>query len=318
MRRALLWLLIVPVGLAVVAVLALTDGLTGDDGSSEAASNRRSGKASSSSSSSTAPRSTTTTTSGAETALTAARQPESPADLAAAIGRSENAIRASGADTPDLARWARAQQLAYRQLAHRPEWDAEVQRLLDPSLRGVVTANVEAHRRLWSLTDPKPDLPEWRIVAPPPPGELLAHYRAAEAEFGVPWQYLAGIHLVETRMGRIRGVSSAGAQGPMQFMPATWAAYGEGDVDDPADAIRAASRYLAAHGAPGDIDRALFAYNHSDHYVEAVKAHAGVMADDEAAYYGYYHWDVYYRLQSGDVLLPVGWTRADGHPGGAS
>jgi len=68
------------------------------------------------------------------------------------------------------------------------------------------------------------------IVAPPPADELLGHYRAAGDEFGVDWTYLAAIHLVETRMGRIRGTSTAGAHGPMQFMPATWDAYGEGDV----------------------------------------------------------------------------------------
>ena len=68
-------------------------------------------------------------------------------------------------------------------------------------------------------------------------------------------------------MGRIRGTSTAGAKGPMQFLPSTWEAYGEGDIEDPDDAIMAAARYLANYGAPADMDRALFAYNHSDHYV---------------------------------------------------
>src|SRR3546814_13420666 len=92
-------------------------------------------------------------------------------------------------------------------------------------------------------------LPAWRIVAPPPAEELLAHYQAAEAEFGVPWEILAAVNLVETGMGRIRGVSVAGAQGPMQFMPATWAAFGHGgDVNDYRDAIMGAARHPAPHG----------------------------------------------------------------------
>src|SRR5437899_2712296 len=77
----------------------------------------------------------------------------------------------------------------------------------------------------------------------------------------VPWSYLAAIHLVETRMGRIRATSVAGAQGPMQFMPATWERYGEGDVNSDRDSIRAAARYLRANGAPGRMADALFRYN---------------------------------------------------------
>jgi membrane-bound lytic murein transglycosylase B len=50
----------------------------------------------------------------------------------------------------------------------------------------------------------------------------LAAYQAAEAKLAVSWEYLAAIHLVETGLGRIRGTSSAGAQGPMQFLPSTW------------------------------------------------------------------------------------------------
>jgi hypothetical protein len=72
--------------------------------------------------------------------------------------------------------------------------------------------NVGAGAELGELTRPREDLPDWRIVDPPPAEELLSYYRAAQDEFGVPWEYLASIHLVETRMGRIRGVSVAGGQ----------------------------------------------------------------------------------------------------------
>lgn len=254
---------------------------------------------------------TTTTVAAREAAAALATDPATPDDLSEAIGQSEQAIRNPSTPSDEVDEWAHVQQAAYRELARRPEWDDAVAGLLDRSLRDAAAANVAANRDLWELTDPRSELPDWRIVAPPDPETLLGHYRAAEAEFGVGWEYLAAIHLVESRMGRIRGASSAGAQGPMQFLPATWEAYGEGDINDPGDAIRAAARYLTDHGAPGSMPDALFAYNHSDRYVNAVEAHAGVMRADERAYLGYYHWQVYYRLETGDVVLPVGWETGD-------
>src|SRR3546814_16019723 len=71
-------------------------------------------------------------------------------------------------------------------------------------------------------------LPAWRLVPPEPAEVLLAAYQEAGAEFGIGWQYLAAINLVATATGPIRGTSTAGAHGPMQFMPATWAASGGG------------------------------------------------------------------------------------------
>lgn len=239
---------------------------------------------------------------------------DAPDDVVDVVRASEGAIRDPLTAGPDLPTWARAQQIVYRQLARHPEWDAEVSSGLGPELAGIASGNAGAFRDLWALTDPRDELPEWEIVAPPPAEELLAYYRAAETEFGVGWEYLAAIHLVETRMGRIRGLSTAGARGPMQFIPSTWEAYGEGDIDDPKDAIRAAARYLVAAGAPTDMPRALFAYNHSDHYVSAVETYAAFMQADERAYLGYYQWEVYYRLKTGDVVLPIGWTKADGPP----
>lgn len=231
-----------------------------------------------------------------------------PSSIAVAVAASEAAIRDAGTPTSELERHGRAQQLAYRQLAAHPEWLAQVLEKVPPSLRATVRANVGAGTELRALTRPQPALPPWRIVAPAPADELLGYYKAAEAGQGVPWSYLAAIHLVETRMGRIRGTSTSGAQGPMQFLPATWSRYGEGgDVNSNRDSIMAAARYLVRNGAPGDLGRALFAYNHSRHYVNAVTAYAEQMKSDERAYYGYYHWQVYYRLVDGDRLLPVGY-----------
>jgi membrane-bound lytic murein transglycosylase B len=108
-------------------------------------------------------------------------------------------------------------------------------------------------------------------------------------------------------MGRIRGTSEAGAKGPMQFLQATWDAYGEGDINDPHDAIMAAARYLQRNGAPGDMAKALWNYNHSDRYVRAVTLYAQQMEADPRAYLTYHAWQVYYIMTRGDVLLEEGY-----------
>lgn len=228
-------------------------------------------------------------------------------ELGRTLLAAEEGIRSADTPTDHLPGWAWAQQQAYRDLVVHLEWRAPVRNLLPEEMRPVFDANLMAGERLRALTKPQAELPPWRIFPPPPAAELRGYYQAAEAEFGVGWEYLAAIHLVETRMGRIRGTSPAGAQGPMQFLPGTWAAYGEGDINDPGDAVRAAARYLVAHGAPQDMAGALYAYNPSDHYVAAIEAYASVMRADERAYLGYYHWRVFYRLEDGDVLLEEGY-----------
>jgi hypothetical protein len=99
----------------------------------------------------------------------------------------------------------------------------------------------------------------------------------------VPWSVLAAIGKVESDHGRssapgVRiGVNRFGCcAGPMQFNlrngpPSTWDTYGRGDVYDPADAIPAAARKLAADGARRNLERAVYAYNHSWAYVDEVK-----------------------------------------------
>lgn len=222
---------------------------------------------------------------------------ENPADLAAQLATVEAAIRNPATPASALPRLGHTQQLASGRLASHPEWYDEVIARLSEPARSSVAANVAAtlDLRALSSSEPKAVPPNWRIVAPPPAPELLNEYKAAEADTGVGWQYLAAIHLVESRMGRIRGDSSAGAQGPMQFIPTTWAAYGAGgDINSYHDSIHAAARMLKANGAPGNMNNALFRYNPSNRYVRAVSAYAGQMKADERAYLGYYHWQVYY------------------------
>ena len=159
------------------------------------------------------------------------------------------------------------------------------------------------------MTKPKSDLPPWKIIPPPPAEELTGYYKEAEAKFGVPWEYLAAVHLVETRMGRIRGTSTAGAQGPMQFLPATWKAYGMGgDINDPHDAIMGAANYLKANGgAAGRMDNALYRYNNSNRYVRAVTLYAQQIEADPITYRAYHQWRVYYITPRGDLWLEEGY-----------
>jgi membrane-bound lytic murein transglycosylase B len=116
------------------------------------------------------------------------------------------------------------------------------------------------------------------------PAGYLWLYRQAGARYRIPWSVLAAIGKVESDHGRTRlpGVRSgsnwAGACGPMQIgcVPGSkagnaWARYGHGRPHDPAQAIPAAARYLVDHGARRNLDRAIYAYNHSWAYVTRVK-----------------------------------------------
>jgi len=136
------------------------------------------------------------------------------------------------------------------------------------------------------------------------PARYLALYQQAGQEYGIAWEILAGIGTVESDNGQSdapgahSGANSAGAAGPMQFgiggaagntwggtpvHPASEQTGGYGidgdhdgvvDVYDPGDAIPSAARYLVLHGAPGDMQAALLAYNHSEAYVTLVLAWA--------------------------------------------
>src|SRR6476469_3461175 len=109
------------------------------------------------------------------------------------------------------------------------------------------------------------------------PPFLLPIYQSCGTEYGIPWQVLAGINKIETAFGTNLNVSTAGAEGWMQFIPSTWAAYGVDANEDgrqdpynPVDAICAAARYLRAAGGDKDLRQSIFAYNHADWYVDEV------------------------------------------------
>ena len=235
---------------------------------------------------------------------------DDPVLLGRQLVAAEGAVRAPGTSRTMLVAASRTAQVAYGRLGQHPGWDATVLRSVPASMRGTLVANLRARRELGAIPNAasKDLLPAWRIQAPAPAPELMAWYRTAGARFGVGWQYLAAINLIETTFGKVHGLSASGAQGPMQFLPTTWAAYGAGrDINDPHAAIFAAARYLAAHGfASGGVTGALYAYNPTMHYVNAVKAIASVLASDPRWFAGYYRWDVYYPTSSGVLLLPRG------------
>ena len=155
------------------------------------------------------------------------------------------------------------------------------------------TASNNAHApKPSALTPPLPStlgsafggVPNFFIANFPLPPFLLPIYQAAGKAYGVPWQVLAAINEVETDYGRDLSISSAGAEGWMQFLPASWAQYGvdangDGFADpyNPADAIFAAARYLKAAGGGHHIREAVFAYNHSQSYVASVMLRAQLL-----------------------------------------
>ena len=110
--------------------------------------------------------------------------------------------------------------------------------------------------------------------------------------------------MVESAFGRVRSPSGAGAQGPMQFLPDTWRRYGlGGDVHDPHDAILGAANYLHANGAPRRTWNALWHYNPSRLYVDAVLRTRRRIRADRRAFYAFYAWQVFVRTPKGDVRL---------------
>ncbi|MDQ0216064.1 membrane-bound lytic murein transglycosylase B [Oikeobacillus pervagus] len=175
---------------------------------------------------------------------------------------------------------------------------------------------------LWFLghqSTPKPIQPlEMEI-----PKEYIPVYKAAEEKYKVPWQLLAAHHRVETKFSTMDPMlSPAGAEGPMQFMPCTFVGWShpsceglgkgnipENDKTNPAvikkyggygvdangdgkadpydlwDAVFSAANYLARNGAAdGDWKRAVYAYNHSNEYVEDVLYFANVFSEDQDKY----------------------------------
>lgn len=232
-----------------------------------------------------------------------------PAQLAVEIGRAQAVIDRAPESGAVLRRAARSQQLAFRRLGDHPFLRHSTLARLMPRARSAAVAALRAGGALSKIVPAERRFPHWRIVSPPPASTLLRYFNVAAAAYKIPWQYLAAIELVETRMGRIRGLSPAGAKGPMQFMPATWAEYGRGNINSQRNSIMAAARFLDANGARHNMGRALLRYNPSHSYVVAIEAYAREMRRDRRTFAGYYCWQVLYQTTRGTFLLPVGYPR---------
>lgn len=164
----------------------------------------------------------------------------------------------------------------------RRQTGARIQQLREIERRRILDAGaatggsaLSRNRELWIARN--------EIVARPVEPITKKHYRklyrqsAKKYGFAKDWYILAAVGKVETNHGENMGPSSAGAMGPMQFMPSTWKTSGvdgNGDgvanVMDPRDAIPAAAKYLTIGGAPGDWYAALYSYNHANWYVKKV------------------------------------------------
>ncbi|HEY8481411.1 MAG TPA: lytic murein transglycosylase, partial [Spirillospora sp.] len=241
--------------------------------------------------------------------------PKSPEGLADDLKRTHQAIgpavdawvRDDPSRTPPpeaVVLLALRQQRLYRALARDRGLERRTTALLPDRVAAETRDNVTAVRKLLELARPEDDLDKFRTQDPAPAGVLLKHFEDAGRRFGIDWRVLAAIMLVETKYGRVKSPSWAGAKGPMQFLPATWRQYGMGgDINDPRDAVMGAANYLKASGAPGDYRRALHAYNPTPLYVDAVQRHARRMRDDPRAYYAYYNWQVFVVTSRGDVRI---------------
>jgi membrane-bound lytic murein transglycosylase B len=223
--------------------------------------------------------------------------PRSPAGLADALATTTRALRASGWDgsgavPEDYTLLALHHQRILRLLAERQRLGDATLAKLPRDVLGEARDTVAARRALAAIPRGKP--PRVRTADAAPASELRAAYAEGQRRFKVHWSVLAAVNFVESAFGRVRSASEAGARGPMQFLPATWRAYGMGgDIDDPRDAILGAANYLHRSGASRDLDGALYAYNHSTAYVRAIKRFAARMRADERAFRTYYAWQVY-------------------------
>jgi membrane-bound lytic murein transglycosylase B len=207
------------------------------------------------------------------------------------------------------------QQLLYRYLSAHADLDDAVLAAVGADVRPYVERIVRARQLGQALAaadmTPSPasdTLPAWTLIDPPPADELLADYRDAEATTGIAWYWLAAIHLQETRMGRIIGTSSAGAVGPMQFLPSTWQRCCAGDPTNTRDAIIGAATYLSQSGGPADMQAALNEYNPNASYIATVTAYAENMRNNPQLYAAYREWQVFYASSAGTVRLPIGYN----------
>jgi Transglycosylase SLT domain len=215
--------------------------------------------------------------------------------VAAALAAADLALqrglaRWHGAGSPPAAvvQAAATEQRIELRMARDPRLARGVLAKLSGTLARDVADDVDARRDLLLLAPRGKKGPPIRLGPALPLPRLRAFYAEGQRQSGVAWQVLAAVNYVESDFGRFREGSVAGAQGPMQFMPATWAQYGHGDVHDPHAAILAAARFLHSAGAPASERGALYHYNPSSLYVDAVERYAARIRRNPASLLVFY------------------------------
>jgi hypothetical protein len=246
----------------------------------------------------------------AETTSATIRIPRHPRELAADLVATEHALYDGigawlhGQPGRRLRLLALRHQKIYRLLVRKPPLAERVMGHLRARTARRVRRHVSVAAALRAGVTPVEPPVRLPTTKPSPAPELHRYFEKAGKRFDVPWEVLASINFVETRFGRITGPSSAGALGPMQFLPSSWDRYGGGgDILDPRDSIFAAGRFLRANGAASDLRAALLAYNNSKSYADAVLMYASDMESDESTYYAYYLWHVFVITTRGDEQL---------------
>jgi soluble lytic murein transglycosylase-like protein len=199
--------------------------------------------------------------------------------------------------------WALYEQRLVIVLTERTRLADSVLRRLPPTVAKRLRSELLARRELGRLSTPRPRS-AFRTGPADPAAQLRTYYGEAQRRFHVAWYVLAAVNSVESAFNKLRNASTAGAQGPMQFIPSTWRVYGlDGDVHDPHDAILGAANYLHANGAPADYTRALYHYNPSPLYVDAVLRYASWIRNDPRTYLVLYSRQVFVRTPRGLIRL---------------
>ncbi len=192
---------------------------------------------------------------------------------------------------------ARQEELRVYELAGYADVEASVAPLLSPGVRSPIQDSISALHSIYILAG----IDQYYLVNvhfthpysdAAPLSDLRAYYLEAQRLYGVDASYLASINYIESNFGRVTGPSSANAQGPMQFLPSTWTEYGNGgNINDPHDSILAAARYLQHNGAPYNMRNAIWHYNLSYDYVDAVEAFARAYRADPGWLDRMYYWN---------------------------
>lgn len=220
---------------------------------------------------------------------------QQPSTLAGAIRRDLAVDRAGF----EFRQGARQEELRLYELASYASVESSVIELLPAQLQSTFEDSISALHSIYILAG----IDQYYLVNvhfvhaysdAAPLGQLRSYYLEAQQRYGVDASYLAAINFIESNFGRVDGPSSAGAEGPMQFLPSTWSEYGQGgNIMDPHDAILAAARYLQRNGAPYDMRNAIWHYNNSYDYVDSVEAFARAYRADPGWLDRMYYWNTF-------------------------